>query len=584
MSATKQKTRLSPPASAKSNQPVAAPSAAWRLQVVALLVAIVALLEVYGPALHGAWFLDDSALPYQLPQFADAPFKAWIAGVRPVLMASFWLNFQQVGNEDTYPYHLANLLLHLLNGVLVYLVIRKFLQWTANINQVNINRVNSEILAIFGAGLFLLHPVQTESVSYIASRSETLSVFFALSSFVLFLYRRKKEITFPAAIAVLALLGLGLLTKEHTAALIGVFLLTDFFWNPGFSTQGIRKNWRLYLLAVAGGAAGGVFIWRTLSNSASAGFGLSDLTWYQYFFSQCRALLDYFRLFLLPTGQNLDYDFPISRTILDHGALFGLVLLVAAITVAWNFRKRYRLCAYGFFITLVLFAPTSSIVPIRDLLVERRMYLPFIGMALMAVGLLQLWKAKPTTLAVALSGVLLVEAALTYQRNLLWANPVEMWQDSVSKSPEKARPRFQLAYSEFQAGRCADAVSEYERTAQLEKPAYALLVDWALAYDCAGNTNAAVEKLNQAAAIEPSAHVFSQIGMEFAKAARYPEALDVLDKAERLDPNFAMIYAYRGGIFEKLGKTDRAAEEYRHALAIDPRNQMALGGLRRLGR
>ena len=503
MSATKQKARPVSPVSVKSKEPLAAPGVPWRLYAVALLAAIVALWEVYGPALHGPWFLDDESLPYRLPQLADAPFKTWIAGVRPVLMASFWLNFKQVGNEDTYPYHLANLLLHLLNGVLVYLIVRKFLQWTSNINQVNASQVSSHILAIFGAGLFLLHPVQTESVSYIASRSETLSVFFALTSFVLFLYRRKNEITFLTGIAILALLGLGLLTKEHAAALIGVFLVTDFFWNPGFSARGILNNWKLYILAAAGGVAGGVLIWRTLRNSASAGFGLSDLTWYQYFFSQCRALLDYFRLFILPTGQNLDYDFPISRTILDHGALFALVLLVAAIAVAWNFRKRYPLCSYGFFITLVLFAPTSSIIPIRDLLVERRMYLPFIGLVLMTVGLLQLWRTKPTTLAVALCGVLLVEAALTYQRNLLWANPVDMWGDSAAKSPQKARPRFQLAYSEYQAGRCPDAVSDFERTAQLEKPAYDLLVDWALAYDCAGNTNAAVEKLNQAAAIEP---------------------------------------------------------------------------------
>jgi protein O-mannosyl-transferase len=200
------------------------------------------------------------------------------------------------------------------------------------------------------------------------------------------------------------------------------------------------------------------------------------------------------------------------------------------------------------------------------------------------VGLLQLWKTTPTTLAVALSGVLLIEAALTYQRNLLWANPVDMWGDSVAKSPEKVRPRFQLAFAEYQAGRCADAVNQFERTSQLQPPSYDLYVDWALASDCAGNTNAAVEKLNQAAVMEPSAHVFSQIGMEFAKSARYPEALDVLEKAQRYDPNFEMTYAYRGGVYEKLGKNDRAAEEYRHALTIDPKNQMALDGLRRLGR
>ena len=578
MSGAKQKARASD-AAAKQKAAVARPGAPWWPYAVALLVAVVAVFEVYGSALHGPWFFDDTQLPYTRPEFADAPLKAWIAGVRPVLMASFWLSFQQAGGENTFPYHFINIVLHLLNGVLIYLVVRKVLHWAGNGD-----RMTREILSFFGAGLFLLHPAQTESVSYVASRSETLSVFFVLSSFALFLYRRKNEIDFLTSIAVLALLGLGLLSKEHAAALVGVFVLTDYFWNPGFSIRGIRQNWRLYVLTLIGGAAASVLIYRTLTAAATAGFGMKDLTWYQYFFSQWRALVDYFRLFIFPIGQNLDYDFSTSKSILDHGALFALAVLLAAISAAWLYRKRYPLISYGFFATLILFAPTSSIVPIRDLFVERRMYLPFIGLVLMTVGLLRCWKTQPTTLAIALSGVLVVEATLTYQRNLLWANPVDMWSDSVSKSPQKPRPRFQLAYADYQAGLCPQAVAEFERTSHLQPPAYDLLLDWALAYDCAGNSNAAVEKLNQAAAIEPSAHVFSQIGMEYAKAGKYAEALDVLEKAGHFDPNFEMIYAYRGGVFEKLQKPERAAEEYHHALNIDSKNQMALDGLRRLGR
>lgn len=578
MSSTKQKTRRPSPA-ITTNPSVPAAGKRWWPYLIALLVAVVAVFEVYGPSLHGPWFFDDNQLPYTLPRFGDAPLKVWMAGVRPVLMASFWLNFQQAGSDNTYPYHLVNVLIHLLNATLVYLVVRKILQWSKLADE-----TSREVLSFFGAGLFLLHPAQTESVSYVASRSETLSVFFVLSSFVIFLYRRTTQIGFPSALAVMTLLGLGLLSKEHAAALVGVFLLTDYFWNPGFSLRGIRGNWKLYALALVGGAAGGVFVWRTLASAVTAGFAMKDLTWYDYFFSQWRVLLEYFRLFFLPVGQNLDYDIPLSHSPFEHGAIFALIALLIATAAAWIFRKRFAVISYGFSVALVLFAPTSSIIPIRDVLVERRMYLPFIGLVLMAVGLLALWKTRPTTLAVALAAVLLVEAVLTYQRNLLWSNPVDMWSDSVAKSPQKARPRFQLAYAEFQAGRCPDSVAEFERTSHLQPPAYDLLVDWALAYDCAGNFNAAVAKLYQAAALEPSAHVFSQIGMEFAKAAKYPEALDALEKAVRYDPNFEMTYAYRGGVFETLKNANRAAEEYHHALAINPQNQMALDGLRRLAR
>src|SRR5438105_3539524 len=85
------------------------------------------------------------------------------------------------------------------------------------------------VLAGFAAGLFLLHPLQTESVSYIASRSETLSVFFFLAAFTVFLYRKSNSVSFMTAIAVLALFGGACLSKEHTAVLPALLLLTDYY-------------------------------------------------------------------------------------------------------------------------------------------------------------------------------------------------------------------------------------------------------------------------------------------------------------------------------------------------------------------
>jgi tetratricopeptide (TPR) repeat protein len=107
-----------------------------------------------------------------------------------------------------------------------------------------------------------------------------------------------------------------------------------------------------------------------------------------------------------------------------------------------------------------------------------------------------------------------------------------------------------------------------------------------LAYDCAGKPEEAIGKLKQATFLNPSAHVYSQLGKELAQQRRYPEAMEALATAERLNPNFEMTYVYRGGIYEMQGDKDRAAEEYRHALAINDLqfNQAASDGLTRLGR
>lgn len=567
---------------AKRSLPVAAavaPAPQLRLwpYALGLLVAAFAVFQVYSPAMYGPFLLDDTSQLYMLPGFSDAPLKAWIRGVRPMLMFSYWLNFQQAGNENTFGYHLVNVLLHWFNGILIYFAVRKALSW------VRVVKWHLEVLALFAAGLFLFHPIQTESVSYVASRSETLSVFFVLAAYVAFVYRKGVDVGLGTALGVLILFGAAALTKEHTAVLPVLFLLTDYYWNPGFSFDGIRRNWKLYVPIMIGAGFSLAFVWRVLTTSLSAGFGLKDLTWYQYFFTQCRAVWEYLRMFLLPYGQNADYDFPFSRSITDHGTIFGLLALVAVSLVAWIYRRRFPLASYGWFTFLILIAPTSSLVPLRDPLAERRLYLPFIGLLFITVDLLRRWKAGKTTLAAVLGVVLLAEGALAYQRNELWSNAIELWKDTVAKSPNKLRPRFQLAYVYYQAQRCTEAVEVYAQAAQLEKPGSDLLIDWALAYDCADRPDEAIDKLKQAAAITKTAHVYSQIGMEYGKQGKYPEALDALASAEQVNPNFAITYLYRGNVYEAQGNKTRAAEEYRRALALDRRLQPARDALARVG-
>jgi protein O-mannosyl-transferase len=557
----------------------AAPSPRTRLWPYAagVFISFYAVCYVYWPAMYGPFLLDDTSQPYKLPNFYALPLRNWIDGVRPLLMFTFWLNFKQSGNETTFGYHIVNVVLHFLNGALIYLAIRKVLSF------VRVERSYQEILAVFAAGLFLFHPIQTESVSYVADRGETLSLFFVLAAYVVFLYRKSASVSVGSALMILILFAAAVLSKEHTAILPALLLLTDYYWNPGFSLEGIRRNWRLYVPILLAGIAGVVFVWGVLSQSRSAGFGMKDLTWYQYFFTECRVIWDYLRMFLLPFGQNLDYDFPLSHSVLDHGTIFGLIGLIACSVLAWIYRRRFPLASYGWFAFLVLLAPTSSFVPIRDPIAERRMYLPFIGLLFIAVDFLRRWKTGRATMITLLGLVVLAEAALSYQRNQLWSSAVEIWKDTATKSPYKVRPRFQLAFAYYQLQHCDEAVAEYAKAAQLELPKFDLLLDWALAYDCAGKPEDALAKLKQAASITRNAHVYSQIGMEYGKQGKYSEAMEALATAEHLGPNFAMTYVYRGNIYEVQHKVAEAGQEYRHALEVDRFSQAARDGLARIG-
>src|SRR5579883_91042 len=547
----------------KPSPPGPRPAPVW-VYLLGCFAAVCVTMQAYSPSWNGPFLFDDDYLPFNTPNF-PTDIRFWISGVRPLLMLTYWINFRFSG-LNTAAYHLVNFLIHSAAGVLAFFILRKILELAGVVGE------KRRILALFGAGIFLLHPVQTESVAYVASRSECLSGMFFLAAAAAYLCRGSAPISWGRAATVMLLAGCALASKEHTAVLPVLLLLTDYYWNPGFSWEGARRNWRFYVPVALAGAAGMAFVWRVLRQSASAGFALKDFTWYQYFFTECRALLVYLRLFVFPVGQTIDYDFPISHTILEHGALVGLAVLLALAGAAWYWRRRYPLASYGVLVFLLLMAPTSSFVPIRDPLAERRMYLAILCLVLIALEFLRRLRVPLKSLAAGLAAVVLLAGVLTYARDKVWRDPITLWQDTVAKSPRKARAHFQLAYAYYQRGRCGQAVAEYARTAQLQPPAYDLLVDWAQAYDCANRPDEALAKLRQAATLERSAHAFSQIGMIYAKQAKWPEALEALDTAEKINPNYAMTYVYRGKIHMRTGEIGLAIQDYERALSLDPRN------------
>ena len=192
--------------------------------------------------------------------------------VRPLLMFTYWCNFRLSGTE-TFSYHAVNLLFHCLSAGLVFLVVRRLLEWS----DVETSRLN--LLAGFAAGVFLLHPLQTEAVAYLAGRSDGLSVMLLLAAYTIFVYRRCAAASWRDTLMVLVIFAASLLAKEHTIVLPALFLLTDFWWNPGFSLAGARRNWTLYA-ALALAAVGGFLTFLPLiRHAATAGFGLKDFTW-----------------------------------------------------------------------------------------------------------------------------------------------------------------------------------------------------------------------------------------------------------------------------------------------------------------
>jgi tetratricopeptide (TPR) repeat protein len=235
------------------------------------------------------------------------------------------------------------------------------------------------------------------------------------------------------------------------------------------------------------------------------------------------------------------------------------------------FRKRFPLAAYGFFVFLLLLAPTSSILPIKDPVADRRLYLPMLGLLLIVVDFASRLKWQPKTLVIACVAIVAAAADATYQRAQIWSDPVALWEDTVRKSPGKARPHFQLAFAYHQRQQPALAVAEFERTAALMTPDFDLLLDWGLAYDDLHQPEKALEKLRQAAALAPTAHVYTQIGKVHATRGQWKEAMEAFDTAEKIDPQFPGTYAYKCLVHLATNDPAGAIPQANRALAIDPR-------------
>jgi protein O-mannosyl-transferase len=537
----------------------------------AIACALIAVLWAYGPSMHGPFLFDDTTLQFALPAFSE-PLRNWVAHLRPLLMFTYWANVQ-ISGADTYSYHLVNVLIHLVASTLIYFIVRRLLEWGG------VEPVIRTPLAGFCALLFLLHPVESEAVAYLAGRSEALSSTFVFAAFAVFLYGKQGGITWARSAAVIVLFLAALASKEQTIVLPALLLLTDYWWNPGFSFRGIRENWKLYVPLALGAVAGLVRFAPLILNAQTAGFGMKDLTWYQYLFTEFRAIFVYIREFFLPFGLNADWDFPISHSILDHGAIVGGILLFALMAAAWHYRKRFPLASYGFFAFLVLMLPTSSILPIRDPIAERRLYFASLGLLLVAADLVRRIKLPRATLTAACAAVLLLAAVVTHARAEAWSSEVALWEDSTAKSPDKPRDRFQLASAYLDAGDCARAVTEFDKTSRYPSdgyPRYNLLVDWGLALDCASQPDQALAKFREAAGLEQTAHVYTQMAKVYGEREQWTEFDAALNRAQTIDPSFASIYAYRGIGDLKRQRWADAMREYQHALQLDPSLQATI--------
>lgn len=354
-----------------------------RFNLIAFALIAVMILIAYSNTFTASFHFDDDAAIAENPSIkrmtAENVLKL-LRTNRPVVNLSLMLNYSLNG-INVVGWHIFNTIFHIANSYFVYLL----LLWTLKLPSLQ-DRYSQKAtrMALFGALLFAVHPIQTESVTYIISRTELLATFFYLASFLSFILGAKhNQYRYYVIALITSLLAMG--SKEWAVTLPAVIFLYDVLFLSAGKVRPALARWKAYLLI----ALPWIMIALTVNlwmpgGGAGVGFYLTSakgINAYTYFLTSLNVLWTYIRLLFLPINQNLDYDYSVAATLFEFPTLLSFVGHLAVIGAAvWLYtRKGWLLAPFGIAWFYIALSPTQSFVPIVDVIFEHRVYLPSIG-------------------------------------------------------------------------------------------------------------------------------------------------------------------------------------------------------------
>jgi tetratricopeptide (TPR) repeat protein len=435
--------------------------------LVAVLVLSALAAAAYWNSFDVPLIFDDYATIAINPivQFGDALAPSQLFS-RALLYLTFAANYYAHG-ENVWGYHLVNLLFHLLNGILIYVLARDVF------SRVLDRKHLSEPFAALAAAFFVVHPVQTESVTYISSRSELLSTMFYLIAVLLFVRTPPDRIGFRLSLIVGVLFLLGIGSKETVISLPAALLLYDFIFLSGGRFSGVLTRWRFYAAFFAGGLAIGLYLAIFKLATSIGGGAPGNLSAWHYFLTQLRVIVRYIQITLAPAGLNLAYDFRPSTGILEPQVVLSGLFLLAIVAIGWRLRTSSPIAAFSIFWFFLTLAPTSSVVAIRDVIYDHRLYLPMAGLCLsfpLSMDFLQrsvFSRANLRISAVQAGAVFIALLTVgTVMRNEVWRDEARLWSDVIAKSPSLARGYSGLAQAHFVRGEVGQAIQVSLRGAE----------------------------------------------------------------------------------------------------------------------
>jgi tetratricopeptide (TPR) repeat protein len=418
----------------------------WMAPMLVLFCGLVA----YCNSLHGPFVFDDldsivenKQIQHVIPAWHSAT-KNSLAG-RPVGLASFSLEYA-IWQLDVEPYHAVNLLIHLGCGLLIFEIVRR----TLTRRELCGDRFagSATWLAAATAGIWVVHPLNTEAVTFIVQRVESLASLFYLGV-IYCLIRRLDGGSWRWELAAVVSCALGMGTKEIVVTSPVMALLYDRTFAARSFAAALKKRGLLYAgLASTWILLGFMLMSNGRGDSAGFGHGLSSG---QYAMTQLGVIAHYIRLAFWPRGQVFDeFNWPITHSIgeISLGGWLVLALALVSAVAVWVKPAAGFLGAWFF----VLLSPSSSVVPVvTELAAEHRMYLALAAIStLVVLGIWELVRRnKPARwlAGAAAAAVIVALMGVTLHRNGKYSTAEALWRDTLAKRPNNGRAHYNLGDS-----------------------------------------------------------------------------------------------------------------------------------------
>ena len=500
---------------------------------------------------------------------------------RPLINLSLAINYA-LGGYNVWSYHALNLTGHILAGLTLLGIVRRTLLQPPLRERFG---VAANELALATAVLWTVHPLQTESVTYIIQRAESIMGLFYLLTLYCFIRGAesvRRGVWYGLSVTACAL---GMASKEVMMSAPLMVLLYDRAFLSGSVREAWRRRWPLYL----GLSATWILLGFLL---ASGQIPVTSMTaqrigraWWQYLATEPGVILYYLRLSVWPHPLCMDYRWPIARTWMSILPPTVVVLILLG-AVVWTLRRNSAWGFVGAWFFLIL-APSSSFVPLLDPIYEHRMYLSLAAVvSLVVLGLYSLIGRRSLV-------VFLVVAIglgfLTWRRNQNYGSNTDSnlgvalqkagrvqeaivhYEEALRAAPDDATAHYNLGTALEEAGRVPEAIAHWEQAVQIRPDFVEAHDNLGVALVHSGRVPEAIAHYEQALRIKPDfARSHYNLGVALTRLGKATEAIGHFEQALRINPDYAEAHGNLGVALERAGRVPEAIVHYERALQIKP--------------